>query len=369
MFRPAWLEINLDNLSDNFKKIKKIVSPSVKVLVCVKKDAYGHGMIPVAKRLVKEGVDYLGVADIDEAIKLRKEKINKPILVMGAVLPKDVEPFFKYDLVASISNWDLAYALEKKAKYFNKKIKVHIKVDTGMGRLGVLYTEAYNFIKRLTQLKFLELEGVFSHFPLAETDPKFTLKQIERLKELKQKLFNSKINIPLYHCANSAGTLLYKESHLDMVRPGLVIYGMYPKDIPNIKFKPVMSLKARIVLVKRLPKNFGISYGHTYYTKKDTNIAVIPVGYGDGYFRKFSNKAFVLIRGRRFRIAGRICMDQFMVDVGNLNLKIGEEVVLLGRQKKEIILAEELASLSKTIPYEITTSLGMHLPRIYLSKI
>jgi alanine racemase len=154
-----------------------------------------------------------------------------------------------------------------------------------------------------------------------------------------------------------------------MVRPGLVIYGMYPKDIPNIKFKPVMSLKARIVLVKRLPKNFGISYGHTYYTKKDTNIAVIPVGYGDGYFRKFSNKAFVLIRGRRFRIAGRICMDQFMVDVGNLNLKIGEEVVLLGRQKKEIILAEELASLSKTIPYEITTSLGMHLPRIYLSKI
>jgi len=363
-FRPAWLEINLNNLSCNFRKIKKIVSPSVKILACVKKDAYGHGLIEVSKRLVEEGVDYLGVACLDEGIRLRMANINKPILVMGAVLPQDTEPFFKYDIIASVSDWSFVYALGKKAQYLNKKIKVHIKIDTGMGRLGILFPHAYEFIKRVNKLKFIEIEGLFTHFPLADTDKNFTFKQIECFKKLRENLSQDNIHIPIYHAANSIATVLYKESHFDMVRPGIILYGIYPKKGLNIGLKPVMSLKAKIVLVKKVPSRYGISYGHTYHTLRPTHIAVLPVGYGDGYPRLLSNKAKVIIRGKKFRICGIICMDQFMVDTGYFKPKVNEEAVLIGSQGNVSISAEELAYLAKTIPYEIITSLGNRLVRV-----
>ncbi|MCM8791583.1 MAG: alanine racemase [Candidatus Omnitrophica bacterium] len=362
-----WLEINLDNLADNFQRLKRLLSPPTKILVCVKKDAYGHGIVPVAKRLIKEGVDYLGVANVEEALKLRESKIRIPVLILGMILKQDIDYVIREDLTPTVSHLTVARLLNKKATALGKRIKVHIKVDTGMGRLGVLYRDTFDFILRIRKLKCLEIEGIFTHFPLAEADTSFTSQQIKLFKELKERLFKRGIYIPLYHTANSMALVGYRESHFNMVRPGLMVYGLYPKKGLELKLKPVMALKARVVFIKKLPKGFGISYGHTYRTKRDTNIVVIPVGYGDGYFRCLSNKAEVLIQGRRFRISGTICMDQMMVDVKDLKVKMGEEVVLLGRQKKELITAEELAGLSGTIPYEITTSLGFHLPRFYIT--
>ncbi|MEW6101373.1 MAG: alanine racemase [Candidatus Omnitrophota bacterium] len=364
-YRPTWAEINLNNLSYNFSQIKKLVRAGVKVMVTVKADAYGHGLIPVSKRLESSKADYLGVASIDEGIKLREAGIEAPILLLGLILKEDIRPVFKYNLSVTVCDFALSSALNKEARRLNKKACVHIKVDTGMGRIGVLHQDAAELIKKISRLEFLNIEGVFTHFPLADMDEAFTLRQIEDFSSLIQRLKKEGIHIPLVHAANSMGVIGYKRCHFNLVRPGLAIYGLYPKADLGIKLKPVLSLKTKIIYVKEVPAHYGISYGHDYITKRRTRIATLPIGYGDGYPRNLSNLAPVLIKGERYRISGRICMDQIMVDIGSSRIKSGEEVVLIGRQGKMRITAEELARLSGTISYEIVCGLGSRIPRVY----
>lgn len=377
-YRPTWAEVNLGNLAHNFYQIRKLLAPEVKIMVTVKADAYGHGLVPVAKRLVSCGADYLGVASIDEGIKLRQARLNIPILVLGLVLKKDIAPLFKYKLATTVCDTELAAALNHKAKFFGKPINVHIKVDTGMGRLGVLSKDAAEFVKKIHRLKFINIEGIFTHFALADMDEDFTSYQIDLFNRLISNLNKDGLYISLLHAANSMGVIGYKESHFNMVRPGLVIYGLYPKEnFPaeagsrnmreKINLKPVLSLKTKVIYIKRVPRGCGISYGHDYVTKKDTKIATLPIGYGDGYPRNLSNKAAVLIGGKRYKISGKICMDQIMVDVGDARIKIGDEAVLIGSQGQHKITTEELARLSGTIPYEIVCGLGSRIPRIYIN--
>jgi alanine racemase len=364
-YRPTWAEVSLSNLAYNFGQIKNATRPATKVMVCVKADAYGHGLIPVARKLTECGVDYLSVASIDEAIKLRDAGIKLPVLVLGMILKKDIEPLFTYRIIPTVCTKDMAYALDRKAGAKGRPIKIHVKVDTGMGRIGMLHSDVLKFIRDISRLRFINIEGIFTHLACADTDKGFTSYQIELFNRLKNELENLGIDIPLVHAANSLGVIGYPNSHFNMVRPGLVIYGLYPKEDPGIDLKPVLSLKTRVVYFKRVPKGYGISYGHTYVTKKETTIAILPIGYGDGYPRNLSNKAPVLIGAKPFRISGRVCMDQIMVDVGNFPVKTGQVAVLIGSQGKNKITAEKLAELSNTIPYEIVCGLGSRVPRVY----
>lgn len=364
-YRPTWAEVNLDNLKYNFRQVKSLLLNKTKVLVTVKADAYGHGLIRVAKKLTACGVDYLGVASIDEGIELRKAGIKVNILVLGLILKKDVAPLFTYRLIPTICDRQIALAINAKALRLRQKMPVHIKVDTGMGRIGVLSGEAFKLVTAIAKLKHIQIQGIFTHFALADSDRKFTFRQIDLFNRLVSNLKKAGVVIPFVHAANSIGLINYRFSHFTMVRPGLVIYGLYPKKNLKLKLKPVLSLKTRVVFVKRVPAGYGISYGATYLTKRPTNIVTLPVGYGDGYPRNLSNLAFLLIGGRRFRISGRICMDQIMVDVGNFKPAIGAEVVLIGKQRKQQVTAEELAELSGTISYEIVCGLGNRIPRIY----
>jgi alanine racemase len=365
-YRPTWAEINLDNLAFNFKQIKRIVTPKTKVLVTVKADAYGHGLIPVAKRLVVAGVDYLGVASIDEGILIREAGIQTPVLVLGMVLDNDVAPLFKYGLIPTVCTMELARALNARARKLGKRIKAHIKIDTGMGRLGVLHQDAFALIKAVHRLGAVDIEGLYTHFAFADLDEQFTNHQLKLFNVLVDTLTRAGIFIPLLHSANSMGIINFKTSHFNMVRPGIVVYGLRPAKNLSIPLKPVLSLKTRVVYYKRVPKGFGVSYGHDYVTKQAATIVNLPVGYGDGYPRNLSNQASVLIRGRKFRISGRICMDQILVDVGTMKVKVGDEVVLIGTQGDNAVTAEELAALAGTIPYEIVCGLGSRIPRVYV---
>ncbi len=383
-YRPTWAEVNLDNLAYNFNQIKKLLSPHIKVMVTVKADGYGHGLIPVTRKLVSCGADYFGVASIDEGIKLRQARINLPILVLGMILKDDIEVLFRYNLIPTVCTKDLANALNSKAKFLGKTINVHIKVDTGMGRLGVLHYDALKLVREAYRLKFINIEGIFTHFAFADLDKRFTpletikkhgrskvsltgftLYQIDLFTRLIERLDKEGIHIPLLHAANSIAVINFKNSHFNMVRPGLVIYGLSPLENLPIKLKPVLSLKTKIVYYKRVPKGYGISYGRDYITKSNTTVVNLPIGYGDGYPRNLSNKGPVLIQGKLFKISGRICMDQIMVDVGDTKVRIGDEAVLIGTQGKNKITAEELAVLSGTIPYEIVCGLGSRIPRVY----
>jgi alanine racemase len=364
-YRPTWAEVNLNNLEHNFKEVKSSLRKQTKVLVTVKADAYGHGLVCVAKRLTVCGVDYLGVASIDEGVKLRKSGIKTPILLLGLILKKDIPSLFTYQLTPTVCDRLMAVALDAQAAKLKKLLFLQIKVDTGMGRIGVLHNDAFKLVTSIHKLKHVVIEGIFTHFAFADINVKFTTGQIKLFSKLVSDLQRSGIDIPLVHAANSIGLIDYQDSHFTMVRPGLVIYGLYPKSGLSINLKPVLSLKTRVIFIKRVPPGYGISYGCTYITKRSTHIVTLPIGYGDGYPRNLSNLAPLLIAGRRFRISGRICMDQIMVDVGNFKPKIGDEVVLIGRQGKQKVTVEELADLSGTIPYEIVCGLGSRIPRVY----
>jgi alanine racemase len=365
-YRPTWAEVNLANLKHNFYQMKKRLSDGTKIMVTVKADAYGHGLIPVSKKLVSCGVDSLGVASIDEGIKLRQAHIKLPVLILGLILKKDIDPLFRYRLTPAVCDRELASALNNKAKKKGSPIRVHIKVDTGMGRIGVLHQVAEKLITDIYKMKFLNVEGIFTHLAFADMNEEFTHYQIGLFNRLINKLNKAGIRIRLLHAANSMGIIGYKNSHFNMVRPGLMIYGLYPKENLRISLKPVLSLKTKVIYIKGVSAGQGISYGHDYITRQDTKIATLPVGYGDGYPRNLSNIAPVLIKGKFYKISGRICMDQMMVDVGDSPVKIGDEVVLIGSQGENKISAEELASLANTIPYEIVCGLGSRIPRVYI---
>ncbi len=364
-YRPTWAEVDLGNLSHNFSLVKRSLSPRTKVLVTVKADAYGHGLLPVSRALVAGGVDYLGVASIDEGIRLREGGISAPILLLGMILKRDIPPLFEYNLVPSICTGEMALALNSMARRLNRPINVHVKVDTGMGRVGVLYKDAYRFFRKVHALKYVYIEGLFTHLACADVNNSFTGYQIDLMETLIRRLNRAGIRIAWMHAANSMGLLKYKKSHFNMVRPGLIIYGLYPQERLAVELLPVLSLKTRVVYTKKVPVGYGISYGHTYVTRRAAHIVTLPIGYGDGYPRNLSNLGPVLIRGRRFRISGRVCMDQILVDTGNVRVEPGEEAVLIGSQGKNRITAEELAGLAGTIPYEIVCGLGSRIPRVY----
>ena len=365
-YRPTWAEVSLGSIEHNIKELRKLILPHTKIMGTVKADAYGHGLIPVAKRLFTCGVDYFGVASIDEGIKLRKEGIRLPILVLGMVLKEDIAPLFEYELTPTVCTLEMATFLNQKALNRKQKLNLHVKVDTGMARIGVRHEDAFALVKKICRMKFLNIEGIYTHFAFADMSKEFTDMQIRLFESLAIKLNDAGIYIPLVHAANSIGVIDYYDGHFNMVRPGIVMYGLSPKDDMGMRLKPALTLKTKVVFVKRVPKGQGVSYGHIYVTNKSTTIVTLPIGYGDGYPRNLSNLAPVLIKGRRFLISGRVCMDQIMVDVGNLAVKVGEEVVLIGSQGNNCVSAEELARLSGTIPYEIVCGLGNRVPRIYV---
>ena len=358
----------MENVAWNFAQVKKLIAPQTKVMACVKADAYAHSKIPVSKKLESLGVDYLGVASIDEGITLRQAGQNLPILVMGMAFKKDAPILLRHNLTPTVSGEDLILGLKKNSAKLRGRVNIQIKVDTGMSRIGVLLKDALSFIKKISRLKFINIEGLFTHLACADLNREYTLGQINSFSHLIEELERSGIHIPLKHAANSMGVLGYAMSHFNMVRPGLMLYGLYPKKGMKVNLKPALGLRTKIVYVKRLPKGQGISYGHTYITKQPTTIVTLPIGYGDGYPRNLSNLAPALIKGKRFKVSGRVCMDQVMVDVGGVPVKAGDEAVLIGRQGRDKITTEELAYLSGTIPYEIVCCLAALIPPVYQDR-
>jgi len=372
MSRPTTAEINLSALEHNLSLIRQTVGNGVKLMCVVKAHAYGHGIKEVSRKLISLGVDYLGVATVDEAVILKKYLgKDAPAVVLGSVFKEEADEIARWGITQTVADRDIALALSSSAKRHKKTLKVHVKVDTGMGRIGVWHTDAVDFIKWMKDLEGIQIEGIWTHLSSADEDEAFTNEQIYIFRQLINDLKNIGIDIPLRHVANSMAVIGFPDASLNLVRPGLILYGLYPKD--NLKekfqFKPVMTIKTKIVFLKDVPAGRAISYGRKFITKKATKIATLPIGYGDGYPRVLFNKAHVLIRGERAPVVGTVCMDQIMVDVGHIkNVKVGDEAVLLGEQAKERISAEELAGLSGTIPYEIVCSIAPRVPRVYIEE-
>ncbi|MFC1704582.1 alanine racemase [Candidatus Omnitrophota bacterium] len=370
-YRPTWVEVNVGAIAYNFRQVRRIVGSRVKILAVVKADAYGHGMREVSQALHGCGADYFGVACIDEAIELRKLGITKPILIFESIPTHFAAEIINHNLIPTISVIPLADAINRYAKKRKKIARVHIKVDTGMGRLGVWHIEALDFIKAINAFSHLKIEGIYTHFSSADTDSEFTKQQIGDFKKLKTLIEAHKISIPLYHAANSMGVIAYPESHFDLVRPGLMLYGLYPRKglTKKVTLKPAMSFKTKVMYVKHVSAGRSISYGRTYVTKRNTIIATLPVGYNDGYPRCLSNNAEVLLNGKRYKIAGRVCMDQLLIDVGSRsNVKINDLVTLLGNDEGGCISADELAEKAGTISYEIVCALGKAKNRRHITS-
>ena len=368
-YRPTWAEIDLSAVRYNYKKINSLLGNNTRIMAVVKANAYGHGIVEVSRVLEKLKTAYLGVATLDEAMVLRNAKIKLPILILGSILPEEAEAAVKNNITLTLCNKEL---FKKLVLLSSKKIKpkVHIKIDTGMGRIGVWHEEAMNFIKYVSKNKKIELEGIYTHFSIAGRDKFFTRYQIKSFEKIITALKNNKITIQLKHAANSIACVDWREAHLNMVRPGIIIYGIYPKRsfARSLKLKPAFSLKTKVAFIKNTPPGRSISYGRTHITQAYTKIATIPIGYADGYGRILSNKAEVIINGHRAPVVGKVTMDQAMVNVGSIkNVKVGDEVVLIGKQKNEEIRLERLARLAGTIPYEIVTGITSRVPRIYKS--
>ena len=368
--RPTWVEVNLGNISHNVRQIKKLVGEKVKIMAVVKADAYGHGACQVGKTVLEAGADSLGVATLSEAIELRKCGLTCPILVLGPTTPFQAEKFLKYDVTPTIFTRDVAEALSDWANKYKKRLKVQIKIDTGMWRLGVHYDRALGFIKEVLALGHLEVQGIFSHLATAyRQDKTYSNKQFERFTRVIFALDREKIEIPLKHIASSAAILDLPEMYLDMVRPGIILYGLFPsKEVSHsLDLRPAMSFKTKIVYLKELPADEGISYGQTYIAKRETTVAVLPVGYADGYPRILSNKATVLVNGQRLPVIGTICMDVTMIDVGLLkDVKVGDEVLLFGQQEGTVLPVEEISDICQTINYETVSLVSRRVPRVYV---
>jgi alanine racemase len=366
--RPTHAVIDLTAVDHNIQQIRKKVNGK-KIMAIVKANAYGHGILEIAERAIQNGVEYIGVGFLEEALFLRQNEIDAPILVMGGILGYQLKKFIQNDLEITVSSLELARHIND--ELHNQKAKVHLKIDTGMERIGVTHTYAVEFVKRVAQMKNIEIIGIYSHFATAdEGDKSFTLIQLERFESILNELKKSGIEIPLKHIANSGAVADLESSAFDMVRPGIAVYGIYPSGhvSTEMNLKPVLSFRSKVVFIKRVPKNTGISYGLKYYTERDSNIVTVPIGYGDGYSRLLTNKGEVLIRGKRYPVVGAVCMDQLMVNTGDDRVEIGDEVVLLGRAGEEEITATNLAEKIGTIPYEITCMINARVPRFYKKK-
>jgi alanine racemase len=354
LFDSAWLEIDLDAIKFNIKNIRKHVGKEIKIMGIVKGNGYGHDAIEISNIILEQGVDQLAVARIEEAIFLRKNNIQAPILVLGAALPEQFKLYIDYQIMASLSDLNNVYKFNDIAAKLDKKIKLHLKIDTGMGRLGInpqVFKDLYNDFSKLPNI---EIVGVFTHFSTAdEKDKSYTYYQFRLFKEITDLI--KSINImprPSFHTANSGAILDLPETWLDMVRPGCLIYGLYPSDEVKrtIELRPALSFKTRIVLIKEIKAGSFIGYGKSYQTKRDTMVAALPVGYADGYPRSLSNSGKVLIRGNLAPVIGRVCMDQMMVDITDTGgAAIGDEVILWGAQGNGNITVQDIANKINTV--------------------
>lgn len=376
-FSRAWAEIHLDRFRNNLSAIKAYVGESTKVMAVIKADAYGCGVNEISKAAVENGADYLAVACVDEAKQLRRNGIGLPILILGATPLECVEDLFQYEIIPTVFEKKLPEAISAYAKQTGKTLKIHIKVDTGMGRLGFPYYDAsyqssVDEILEISRLEGIEVEGIFTHFSNADCEDSIpvTQKQFDSFLEIIGKLNQRGLQIPIRHAANSAATCLYPEMHLDMVRPGIILYGEYPsryvKERTALKLQPVMELKARVWQVKEVREGQGISYGKTYQTDSPKTLAAVGIGYADGYFRNLSNKIRVIINGEFASQVGNICMDQTMVDVSQIpDVSYGTEVILVGESKGKAISFTEMADLAGSINYEIMCDTGKRIVKAY----
>ncbi|NWG03243.1 MAG: alanine racemase [Syntrophaceae bacterium] len=366
--RPTIGEVNLRALEFNYRQIQKRLPEEAKLLAVVKADAYGHGAVPVSRTLEKLGVEYLGVAIPEEGVELRRGGIKTPILVLGGIFEGEVDPFFRFHLTPVLFRKDSLKLLSREAEKRKKKIKVHLKVDTGMGRLGVPFSLWGDFLKEVIRFPNIEIEGLLSHFSMMDEERRYTHNQWKTFQKAVRLAHKMGISCPYLHMASSAILTTIPAYAGTLARPGIMLYGAYPSSIFRdlIPLKPVMTLKTRIHFLKLVPPGTRISYGGTFTTKRESLIATLPIGYADGYSRHLSNHGEVLIHGKRAPVVGRVCMDFTTVDVTDIpRVSIGDEVILMGRQGKDQISAEEIAEKINSISYEVLCLIGKRVPRVY----
>lgn len=365
-------EVDVKAIIHNYKQIRSSIPKYTQIMSIVKADGYGHGAVEVAQILEKQGVNYFAVAIANEGAELRKAGVTTPILVLGYTPAADIPILIENDLTQTIFSYEMAKYISYEASKIGKKVKVHIKIDTGMGRIGFIpHPTSIQEIVDINQLPNIEMEGVFTHFSSAdEADTTYTKQQCSIFHGFLKELREVGIEFPIIHAANSAAVITHHEAHLNMVRLGIALYGYYPsKEVVSdtLNLIPAMSLKTQVVHVKELPEGQSIGYGRKYVTTKNTRIATIPIGYADGYSRGLSNKGRVLIRGEHAPVIGNICMDQFMVDVTHINyVNVGDEVVVFGKQGDKEISVDQIADVLGTINYEIICMIGKRVPRIYI---
>ncbi|MDD7474374.1 MAG: alanine racemase [Bdellovibrionota bacterium] len=366
-YRLSYIDVDLKNIAENFFFIKEKVK-NKKVMAIVKANAYGHGLLYTSLFLQAVGVDFFGTAFLEEAIALRNNGITKPILMLGGFVPSQIENFIEHDIDITASSVDKLDAINEVAGLLGKKARVHLKIDTGMERIGPHYYSAEKLLNKSLETKNCEVVGIFSHFAKSETDSELTKLQLERFLEVLTFYDKHSLPYPIRHIANSGAILNFEDSYLDMVRPGAILYGINPDEnvFKNLNIKVALSLKSKIVYFKVVRANTGISYGHTYITPEQTRVVTIPIGYGDGFSRLLSNKASVIIRGKKCPIVGNICMDQCMVNIGpNGEGYNDDEVILIGKQGNNEITVNEIANLIGTDPRDILVSLNSRIPRRY----
>lgn len=376
---PIYAEVDLEAFRHNLAGIKRLLSGNTKIMAVVKADAYGHGADVLAREVEQGGADYLAVARMNEAVRLRSAGVKSPMLLFDNCEPGSAERYIELDIRPTINNSNEADAFSAAAKSAGRALKVHIKVDTGMGRLGFLCDSVTgkssngmlaDEIVRIAGLPFIDVEGVYSHFANADSADKTHARgQLARFKQLTDELVSRLDKRPLFHMANSAAIMEMPESHLDIVRPGIMMYGIYPSKEVNrgtIDLRPVLSFKSEIIHVKKVGPGFCVSYGSTFVTSRETVIATVPAGYADGYNRLLSSRGEMIVRGMRAPILGRVCMDLTMIDVTHIpGVSLHDEVVLIGSQGTESITAEDIADMTNTIGYEVLTSISPRVHRVY----
>lgn len=370
--RPAWVEINRKKAIHNFLEVRRAVGPNVKICAVVKADSYGMGSVELSKMYLENGVDMYAVAVISEAFELRQEIKNKDILVLGYTPEEFYDDAINNDITLTIYNYELAEKLNAIAKSLNKKAKIHIKVETGMNRLGFLPTEENaDKVAAIAKMDNISIEGLFSHQAKADEKDKTTAHmQGQRFISFINMLEERNITIPIKHIANSATIIDMPEYYFDMVRPGIILSGFYPSDEVNMdeyKFEICVTLKAKVANVKTIGSGEGVGYGHLFKAEKPTVVGTIPLGYADGYSRLLSNKGYIVVKGAKCPILGKVCMDQFMVDLSGVeNPQIGDEAIIYGDGNDGAMTAEDVANMRGTISYEVLTNLGKRLPKIYV---
>jgi len=367
----SWVEVDLDHFTHNWNELRRLVGPSVQILQVVKADAYGHGAIEISNMALQNGASWLGVANADEGVQLRVSGITAPILILSPSMESEISEIIKYRLIPSVSDVHFARILQHKYMEVGISGPIHIEIDTGMGRGGTMYKEALRAIHEIARCPNLILEGIFTHLSSGEQINDYSREQGRLFLDLLKKLRREGLTFPIRHMANSGGILNYPAFHFDLVRPGLMTYGIYPsRDTQDrARLEPVMSFKTRVALVKKFPRGYSIGYGRSYVTNRPTLIATIPVGYGDGYGVILSNRGEALIRGKRAPVVGRISMDMCTIDVSHIpDCQVGDVVTLMGKDGLEEITANDIAARVNTISYEILCMLGKRAPRIFIHK-